>query len=190
MIFARTEEHLGDRIADYVDGVLDAAEEHKVEVHLTVCQHCRHAVEQERAIIAQLRSVRFDAGGHQQMMASLLSLAGPDSGVGAHPMAGPVAGSDRQALAVVTAGAPPQYQSARRSMACALFAVAGCVGVALAATSATVGTSTPPRHQPALSNRAFHVHDLPGTTSTPIRTVSARGPQPEDSVAQIGWHFP
>lgn len=147
-MFAREQEHLGDRIAAYVDAVLSPEEEYKVEMHLMVCQHCRHAVDQERVLIARLRAISFNPGGHQQMMASLLSLAA-DDGLGGGRAFGPMSADlSRPTLAVVTTGAPPQYQSARRSMACALAAVAGCVGVALVATSAAAGSPLRNNQQP------------------------------------------
>ncbi|MFC6705546.1 zf-HC2 domain-containing protein [Flexivirga alba] len=132
-------DHLGERVADYVDGMLSADEACRADIHLMVCEHCRYAVQQERAIIEQLRTVSFDSGGHQQLMAGLLSLAstGPDAPVGDSATAGRPAVAPRPSPAVVMCSAPPQYQSARKSMAFALFAVAGCVGVALVASTAT-----------------------------------------------------
>lgn len=162
--FARTEHtaHLGDRIADYVNGMLTADEEYRADIHLTVCEHCRYAVQQERAIIAQLRSVSFDSGGHQQLMAGLLSLASTEPGM---PIAacGSASGvAPRPCPAVVTSTAPPQYQSARKSMAFALFAVAGCVGVALVASTAS-GVTQRPAPGPNAPGRAALVRNVPGT---------------------------
>lgn len=132
------QDHLGDRVADYVDGMLDVEDQYRADLHLTVCEHCRYAVRQERAIIAQLRSVSFDCGGHEQLMAGLLSLASSEPGEPMGAAGSPkAAAAARPAPAVVTSSAPPQYQSARKSMACALFAVAGCVGVALVASTAS-----------------------------------------------------
>src|SRR5579875_97856 len=137
-------DHLGDRVADYVDGMLSADDEYRADLHLMVCEHCRYAVQQERAIIEQLRSVSFDCGGHEQLMAGLLSLASSEPGapVGAAASRTTPA-ADRPAPAIVTSSAPPQYQSARKSMACALFAVAGCVGVALVASTASGVAQSP-----------------------------------------------
>lgn len=140
--FARAQhpgsDHLGERVADYVDGMLGDDEQYRADIHLAVCEHCRYAVQQERAIIEQLRSVSFDCGGHEQLMAGLLSLASSEPGapVGA-PSSRKAPAVNRPAPAVVTSTAPPQYQSARKSVACALFAVAGCVGVALVASTAS-----------------------------------------------------
>jgi len=163
------EGHLGDRVGEYVDGLLDADEEYRADLHLTVCEHCRYAVQQERRIIAQLRSVSFDSGGHEQLMAGLLSLASAEPG---RPLGttrpAPAKDTVRPAPAVVTCSAPPQYQSARKSMAFALFAVAGCVGVALVASTASgvaQGPDTP--GQPAPRQAAFVRHvSSPETTQT------------------------
>lgn len=148
----RAVDHLGERIGDYVDGMLDPDAQYRADLHLTVCEHCRYAVQQERAIIARLRSVSFDSGGHEQLMAGLLSLATSDPGspVGAASPT-PAKTPARPAPAVVTCSAPPQYQSARKSMAFALFAVAGCVGVALVASTASGvshGPDTPGQQAP------------------------------------------
>lgn len=163
--------HLGDRVADYVDGLLCAEDEYRADLHLTVCEHCRFAVQQERAILEQLRSVRFDSGGHQRLMAGLLSLAAtePDGPLGASgpPVHKPIA-VPRPAPAVVTCSAPPQYQSARKSMACALFAVAGCVGVALVASTATGVAQSPEHPQRELPGRAALVRNVQTPQATEV----------------------
>ncbi|HWC21458.1 MAG TPA: hypothetical protein VG502_04075 [Flexivirga sp.] len=173
--FARAEQdHLGERVADYVDGMLSPQDEYRADIHLTVCQHCRYAVQQERAIIEQLRTVSFDSGGHQQLMAGLLSLAttNPETPLG-RPAPGPAA-ARRPSPAVVTCSAPPQYQSARKSMAFALFAVAGCVGVALVASTATGVAQGPDNPRPASPGRAALVRNVsvPKTTEA---TTDASG---------------
>ena len=163
--------HLADRVADYVDGVLDPAEQDKADRHLMVCEYCCHAVRQEREIIAQLRSVLFDSGGHQQMMAGLLSLAGSQPDAPARPV------SNRPAPAVVTASAPPQYQSARRSMACALVAVAGCVGVALVASTASgvaSGPDTAPARVPLGGPAALVRAATPSATASSVSRSDTR----------------
>ncbi|MBB2894458.1 zf-HC2 domain-containing protein [Flexivirga oryzae] len=169
--FARAEhEHLGDRVGEYVDGMLDADDEYRADLHLTVCEHCRYAVQQERAIIAQLRSVSFDSGGHEQLMAGLLSLASSESGAPLGASSQLSKDLDRPAPAVVTCSAPPQYQSARKSMAFALFAVAGCVGVALVASTASgvaQGPQSPSRQAPG---QAALVRDV----STPQVSETAK----------------
>lgn len=155
--------HLGDRVADYVDDMLSAEDQYRADLHLTVCEHCRFAVQQERSILEQLRSVRFDSGGHQRMMAGLLSLAAtePDGPLGGStPAAHKPLAAPRPAPAVVTCSAPPQYQSARKSMACALFAVAGCVGVALVASTATGVAQSPEHPQHELPGRAALVRNV------------------------------
>lgn len=179
MLFARDQfgraqqEHLGDRVADYVDGMLSADEEYQADLHLTVCEHCRYAVQQERSIIEQLRAVSFDSGGHQRLMAGLMSLASAEPGrpMGvASPQPRP-AHARRPSPAVVTRTAPPQYQSARRSMACALFAVAGCVGVALVATTATGVARGPENPQQEPADRAALVRNV---TTSQVAEVAQR----------------
>lgn len=164
------EEHLGERVADYVDGMLSAQDEYRADIHLTVCQHCRYAVQQERAIIDQLRTVSFDSGGHQQLMAGLLSLAttGPDAPLGGPAAAGRPAAVPRPAPAVVTCSAPPQYQSVRKSMAFALFAVAGCVGVALVASTASGVAPSPDNPRPGSPERAGVVRNLPALQTNEV----------------------
>jgi len=174
--FARAEhEHLGDRVAEYVDGMLDADAEYRADLHLTVCEHCRYAVQQERAIIAQLRSVSFDSGGHEQLMAGLLSLASsePDAPLGASSQ--PRSAPARPAPAVVTCSAPPQYQSARKSMAFALFAVAGCVGVALVASTASgvaQGPNTPGQRVPGQAALVRSVSTAHATETARVRETA------------------
>lgn len=168
MLFARDQfaraqhEHLGERVADYVDGMLSADDEYRADIHLTVCEHCRYAVQQERAIIEQLRTVSFDSGGHQQLMAGLLSLAsaGPDAPVNGSETAGRRVAPTRPSPAVVMCSAPPQYQSARRSMGFALFAVAGCVGVALVASTATGVAHGPENPQQRSQDRPALVRNV------------------------------
>lgn len=187
MLFARDQfaraqhEHLGERVADYVDGMLSADDEYRADIHLTVCEHCRYAVQQERAIIAQLRTVSFDSGGHQQLMAGLLSLAstGPDAPRDGSETAGRrTAAPARPSPAVVMCSAPPQYQSARKSMGFALFAVAGCVGVALVASTATgvaQGPENPPQRSQDGPALVRNVVSAPKTTDAGQRRYKVSG---------------
>jgi len=130
--------HPEDLIADYVDGLLTAAEEHKIERHLIACQRCCAQVQQERELLARLREVHLDAGHHQQLMAGLLSLAGDEP----MPRRQPTFADFREAPALMTTHAPAQYCSARRTVAFTLAAVAGCLGAAL--TVSQVPTTTAP----------------------------------------------
>lgn len=112
-------------LADYVDGLLTADQELRIEQHLVACDGCRAQVDAERALIERLRSVRLDAAHHQQLMSNLLSLADP-----AAPM---TTSRGASGVSVLSASAPPQYASARRSVGLAMVAVAGCVGASLVA---------------------------------------------------------
>lgn len=150
-----------DLLSDYVDSLLTPAEEHQVERHLIVCQQCAAAVHQERELMAALRDVRMDAGRHQQLVAGLLSLAGDE------PPRPPQQAPMRPAPAMVTAHAPAQYCSARRSVAFTLAAVAGCLGAALTVTQVpAAGASVGDGHgsgtqQPSFSRTVQSEH---GTT--------------------------
>ncbi|AKU17641.1 anti-sigma factor family protein [Luteipulveratus mongoliensis] len=114
--------HLGEAVHDYVDGLLDADQTLWVERHLLVCSMCCWQVEQERALVQSLRAFRPDPSRQQDLVAGLLGLA-------EHTPMPPVA--PRRTPTLVTWDAPPQYQSVRHPVLCALVAVAGCVGVAL-----------------------------------------------------------
>lgn len=192
MLFARDQfarvqsEHLGERVADYVDGMLSAQDEYRADIHLTVCEHCRYAVQQERAIIEQLRTVSFDSGGHQQLMAGLLSLAstGPEGPLGesASSTTSRRPAAPRPSPAVVMCSAPPQYQSARKSMGLALFAVAGCVGVALVASTATGVAQGPENPRQSSPDRPALVRNVsvPKTTEAAQRRDKVSGRLTQD----------
>lgn len=168
--------HLDDVLADYVDGLLTGQQEHQVERHLVACTCCRAQVEAERELMARMRDVSLDAGQHQQLMAGLLSLAGDQPRTSAQPC--------RPAPALVTAGAPAQYCSARRSVAFTLAAVAGLVGAALtvaAVPGAGHGEAHPAGsplvHLEVVSAHLPAIHDgYPAAyTSVPIATIDQDG---------------
>lgn len=116
--------HLGEAVHDYVDGTLTHERMHQLDLHLVTCGMCRCQVEQERALVESLRAFRPDPGRQQDLVAGLLGLAAQ------HPIPqAPV--RVRREPNLVMHNAPPQYHSARRSVACAMLAVAGCFGAAL-----------------------------------------------------------
>ncbi len=120
--------HETDVLGDYVDGMLGATAACEVERHLTVCLHCRSVVQQERELIERMRSFSLGVRAQDDLTAALLRLA--QEVQRDQPTVVPIR---RPGPATVAASAPPQYASARRSMACAVAAVAGCVGAALVA---------------------------------------------------------
>lgn len=125
--------HDGDVLADYVDGMLDAARTHEVERHLCVCLHCRAFVQEQHDVVARMRHFSLGDQGQHDLTAGLMHLA---QEVGLERAA-----FRPQGPATLAASAPAQYASARRSVACAVFAVAGCVGAALVAVQVPVGTT-------------------------------------------------
>lgn len=143
--------HLGDLVHDYVDDLLAPDVALRVDQHLLVCEMCRYDVEQERRLIAQLRGYTPDPARHQCLVDGLLSLA--DQAPPAPPHPGP---------STVASGAPPQYQSARHSLAAALAAAVGCAGVALVVSTLPVRQAHQSR--PAGPPSA-QVHEVPRVNS-------------------------
>lgn len=146
-----------DQVADYVDGLLDAPRAHALERHLIACTSCRAEVDQQRALIQRLRQVPVDRTRHEHLMAGLLDLARTSPTYDAPAVAVSPTGP-----AVVTCTAPPHYVSARRSVACAAAAVAGCIGVAIVAAQVPGQGTTGHRTDPAVTN-VRHVRPGPAT---------------------------
>ncbi|MFC6713044.1 anti-sigma factor family protein [Branchiibius cervicis] len=167
-------------LADYVDGLLTADQELRIEQHLVACDGCRAQVDAERALIQRLRSVRLDAAHHQQLMSNLLSLADP-----AAPM---TTSRGSSGVSVLSASAPPQYTSARRSVGLAMVAVAGCVGASLVAlhgpTSVQPGGASVRLETPAV---LVQQANLPGADAEATRTLT---PAPLKATAVLNVDFP
>ncbi|UIJ34746.1 anti-sigma factor [Allobranchiibius sp. GilTou73] len=125
--------HDQDVLSDYVDGMLDPERTCGVERHLSVCLHCRAFVQEQREVIARMRSFTLGHQGQHDLAAGLMHMARE-----AHRECAPIRPQGPATLAI---SAPAQYASARRSVACAMFAVAGCVGAALVAVQVPVGTT-------------------------------------------------
>lgn len=125
--------HDTDVLCDYVDDMLDPARTCAVERHLSVCLHCRAFVQEQRDVIARMRSFTLGHQGQHDLAAGLMHLA--------QEVRAECAPIRPHGPATLAASAPAQYASARRSVACAVFAVAGCVGAALVAVQ--VPASTP-----------------------------------------------
>lgn len=128
--------HDGDVLTDYVDGMLDPAQTCAVERHLSVCLHCCAFVREQREVIARMRSFTLGSQGQHDLAASLLSLA--------QEVRAEVEPVRPNGPATLTASAPAQYASARRSVAFAVFAAAGCFGAALVAVQVPAGASGGP----------------------------------------------
>lgn len=135
MIRMREEQdrHDQDVLSDYVDGMLDTARTCAVERHLAVCLHCRAFVQEQREVIARMRSFTLGHQGQHDLAAGLMHLA--------QEMSRECAPIRPHGPATLATTAPAQYASARRSVACAVFAVAGCVGAALVAVQVPVGST-------------------------------------------------
>jgi len=138
--------HLGDHVSAYVDRRLPGSALAAWDRHVLVCAHCRYAVDQERGLLASLRSAPAP-GVSESLQALLLGLgdapahvrivaaAGMTSAPGAPP---PVPTAPFQLpglrLPTVPPTAPPRHRSARRAAL-----VAGLAAGASAAAAWTVG---------------------------------------------------
>lgn len=150
--------HDGDVLTDYVDGMLDAAQTCAVERHISVCLHCCAFVREQREVIERMRSFTLGSQGQHDLAASLLSLA--------HEVRAESVAFRPHGPATLATSAPAQYASARRSVACAVFAVAGCVGAALVAVQVPAGSSGGPAG-PGQSDGASVVRQVSGAAQAP-----------------------
>jgi len=71
--------HLGLQVNAYVDRRLDASAQRVFDQHLVVCLVCRHAADEERRLLASLRSGPTP-GFSADLQSMLLALAEPSSG--------------------------------------------------------------------------------------------------------------
>lgn len=150
--------HDGDVLTDYVDGMLDPAQTCAVERHISVCLHCCAFVREQREVIARMRCFTLGRQGQHDLAASLLNLA--------HEVRAQEAPFRPHGPATLAASAPAQYASARRSVACAVFAVAGCLGAALVAVQVPAGASGGPA-SPAQRDGTSVVRQVPGVVRAP-----------------------
>lgn len=132
------QEHLGDRLSDYVDRVLPVDALLAADRHLVACLSCRAGADEERRLLASLRRSDLPAGGHaalQRMLVGLASqAAAPQSAVDAQYLP--------RRLEVLPRSAPAMHRSARHSVACAGLTVAAC---AVAAWALGTGQAIVPR---------------------------------------------
>lgn len=131
--------HDNDVLADYLDGMLDPVQTCAVERHLAICQHCCAFVREQRDVINRLRSFSLGSQGQHDLAAGLMNLA--------HEVQSECVPFRPHGPATLAVSAPAQYTSARRSVAFAVVAVAGCVGAALVAVQVPTGTSGGPTGQ-------------------------------------------
>lgn len=188
---------LGADLTAYADRVLDAASLLRWDRHVVACACCRAAVEDERRVLAALRSpsasrVPGDLRGMLLAMGAELAAAPPapqggtpTTGAGARrPVVPPVPVAP---VRVVDRGAPALHRSARRATVFAGLAAGATAaaawslvvtggGVASPAPAVTPGTVQPARPAgPVFATAVFTVPGL-GTRSTPGRaTQSAPG---------------
>lgn len=182
--------HLGDSVSAYVDRRLDAATMLAYDRHVTVCIGCRYAVDQERALLASLRSAP-QPGPSMTLHQLLLGLGGPDPEGSRTPadgsrLAPAPAGSGRRPTRVATVAptAPAQHLSPRRAtmlagMAASASAVAAwCLATAVAPTAA-VTSPAPSVQQP----RPMSVLQV-GFTPSNVGAVH-RGPVPPARLVEL-----
>ncbi|KRE54955.1 hypothetical protein [Phycicoccus sp. Soil748] len=186
---------LGADLTAYADRTLDAATLLRWDRHVVACACCRAAVEDERRVLAALRSpsasrVPGDLRGMLLAMGAELSASSPADD---RPDAGPAVRRPAvppvpvAPVRVVDRGAPALHRSARRATVFAGLAAGATAaaawslvvtggGVASPAPTVTPGTVQPVRPAgPVFATAVFTVPGL-GARSTPGRsTTSAPG---------------
>ncbi|HNV14332.1 MAG: hypothetical protein IPI13_11645 [Actinomycetales bacterium] len=157
--------HLGDQVSAYVDRRLPGSALSAWDRHVVVCAHCRYAVDQERSLLASLRTapapcvsdslqaLLLGMGNASPNARFIAAAASTGSPVGAQP---PVPAAPFLVhglrLPTVSPAGPPRHRSARRAAlvaglaAGASAAAAWTVGLAPAAVSAApAGAPVPAR---------------------------------------------
>lgn len=184
--------HLGDSVSAYVDRRLDPAALLAYDRHVTVCIGCRYAVDQERALLASLRSAP-QPGPSMSLHQLLLGLGGPApegsrspadrNGSGLGPTS---ADSGRRPTRVATVAptAPAQHRSPRRAtmlagMAASASAVAAWCLASVVAPTPTVTGPAPSVQQP----RPMSVLQV-GFTPSNVGAVH-RGPVPPARLVEL-----
>ena len=148
--------HLGDQVSAYVDRRLPASTLSAWDRHVVVCAHCRYAVDQERGLLASLRTapapcvsdslqaLLLGMGNASPNARFIAAAASTGSPVGAQPPV-PAAPFLVQGLRLptVSPAGPPRHRSARRAALVAGLA-AGAVSAAPAGAPvpARVGTAS------------------------------------------------
>lgn len=142
-------QHLGDRVGEYADRELPAAELLACDRHVAICTGCRYAAAQEQQMLQALR--RPDVPGlGQGLQAALLQLAAYSTPAPAGSARAPLQAARAQ-LPTVRRSAPPMHRSARRAVV-----VASVVAGACAAAACALATAAPSDRAPGpLSNRTL-----------------------------------
>ncbi|PZF79855.1 anti-sigma factor family protein [Jiangella anatolica] len=152
--------HLDERISDLVDDRLEHDERDRALVHLTVCAHCREAVDLERDARNALRSLP-DVAPSEKLLSSLLALAEPGEPLPPAPPSSatpaPVAGWRPRDSRPPSgpSGARPGARSARRVRAVRVVALGMCTTGAMLILLASLGSTG----------------NSPGTPDTPVSVV-------------------
>jgi len=149
--------HLGMQVSAYVDARLDASTMRAFDHHLVACQVCRHTAEQERRILASLRT-GATPGLPVGMQSMLLGLAAPAHSAAAQDLHGgvptiPVAPRAIQRLRVpvptVAPASPALHRSPRRAAMLAGLAAGASAAAAIGLAVAGPGVvGTPPVRPP------------------------------------------
>ncbi|TDD64715.1 anti-sigma factor [Jiangella aurantiaca] len=153
--------HLDERISDLVDDRLEHDERDRALVHLTVCAHCREAVELERDARNALRSLPAVAPS-EKLVARLLALAEPGEPLPPAPPASaaqpaPVAGWRPRDSRPPSgpSGSRPSGGASRRVRAVRVVALGMCTTGAMLILLASLGSTG----------------NSPGTPDTPVSVV-------------------
>lgn len=139
--------HLDERISDLVDDRLEHDERDRALVHLTVCAHCREAVELERDARNALRSLPAMAPS-EKLVGRLLALAEPGEPLPPAPPASalqpaPVAGWRPRDSRPPSgpAGSRPGGRASRRVRAVRVVALGMCTTGAMLILLASLGST-------------------------------------------------
>ena len=149
--------HLGMQVSAYVDARLDASTMRAFDQHLIACRVCLHSAEQERRILASLRT-GATPGLSAGMQSMLLGLAAPAHSAAAQDLHGgipaiPVAPRANQRLRVPVPTVPPAspalHRSPRRAAMLAGLAAGASAAAAIGLAVAGPGVVGPsPVRQP------------------------------------------
>lgn len=162
--------HLGERVDDYVDGLLSAKEGRAAALHITSCSACAREVEFERMRRARVRAVSVDPGRHASLVAGLLAMAPKECELAARAQMPAPDTRPQAAPSLISPEAPAQYERrGRRPVAVSLALVASGAAVAVVA-SASPHAAAP--SGPGLSHQRTVTPSKP-TQSDTTRRVTA-----------------